>query len=228
MMVQLAETVDELETLVVGSKSTTPNSSLLDKDNVESDIFAVVVTGSDSTFCSGVDLSVDSFLSQEAGACFSSLMQNTLMRLAKLPLISVAAVEGFAIGGGAEMAVSCDHIVMSDEAAIRFSQAQMGVVPGWGGGFRLTQRVGPKHSLDILCSAKRFSANDALKIGLIDSISKKGESEAFAFDLLSNRYFSTAQSSEVLRGMKNVVLNSSTQNWDDIIAREGNEFKKLW
>ncbi|CAG8768150.1 16366_t:CDS:2, partial [Racocetra fulgida] len=106
MMAELSDIVDKLENIVQSNTNTnlnyenkSNNESMLNKEN---NLIGIIVTGSKNTFCSGLDLSVakDHILTPENGKKMSLLMQDTLFRFGQLPLISVAAVEGYALGGG--------------------------------------------------------------------------------------------------------------------------------
>ncbi|KAJ3105200.1 enoyl CoA hydratase domain-containing protein 1 [Phlyctochytrium planicorne] len=119
-----------------------------------------------------VDLGVaaESFLTSESGAEMSTLMHDTLSRLRRLPLITVAAVQGFALGGGAELTLGCDLRVIDESATLRFVQVRMGVIPGWQGGTRLAHLVGRSKALKLLAGAKPLTGKDCYEIGLADEV----------------------------------------------------------
>ena len=98
----------------------------------------------------------------------SRAMTAVLDGLLALPVPSVAALDGLAVGGGAELAVACDWRVASPEARIHFIHAELGIAPGWGGTARLARLVGRNHALRVLTRARPVSRGEALTFGLID------------------------------------------------------------
>ncbi|CAG8492205.1 17090_t:CDS:2, partial [Acaulospora morrowiae] len=168
MMAQLADLVDRLERIVKGETSV----------REEEELVALILTGSGNTFCSGFDLSVakEHILTSENGAKMSSLMQDTLFRFSQLPLISVAAIEGHALGGGAELSTACDHRCISDTAKVRFVQVKMATTPGWGGGGRLIKIVGKTSALRIMGASVPLTGKDALDVGFADILAVNNES----------------------------------------------------
>jgi ethylmalonyl-CoA/methylmalonyl-CoA decarboxylase len=125
-----------------------------------------------AAFCSGGHLGdVRTALgSPEAGRVMSVAMTAVLDALLALPIVSVAAADGVAMGGGAELLTACDHRVLAAGARVHFVQARLGVAPGWGGARRLIAHVGRPRALRLLTAAEPVSAADALTIGLADAV----------------------------------------------------------
>eukprot|EP00667_Euglena_gracilis_P016574 EG_transcript_17348 len=142
----------------------------------------VVLTGCHGTFCSGADLSVvrSHMAEGPAGRAMCLLMQDTLRRLHDCDVISVAAVEGKALGGGAELTTACDFRAMARDATIQFLQARMGVSTGWGGGERLVQLVGRRQALRLLPGTHGLSSDAALRCGFADCEADSGQAVAAA------------------------------------------------
>jgi ethylmalonyl-CoA/methylmalonyl-CoA decarboxylase len=141
----------------------------------------LLLAGSSEFFCSGADLRVLSHFSREEGLQMSALMQDTLSRMRALPLVSCALLSGGgAMGGGTELALSCDLRVMEDKAQFQMVQTKLGLSPGWGGGSRLVSLVGRRAAIKVLCTAQRLSAHDCLQVGLADAVGREGQS---AFDV---------------------------------------------
>ncbi len=140
-------------------------------------------------FCAGADLGLvgAGLDTPELAEGMAELMHELTARLRGLPLISVAAIEGAAVGGGAELCTATDFRVMSSEAHIRFVHARLGLSPGWGGGGRLVEIVGRQGALRLLAGARRVNAWQAQDLGLVDRICPPGEAESTARQLL-NRY----------------------------------------
>ncbi|HHO52801.1 MAG TPA: enoyl-CoA hydratase/isomerase family protein [Deltaproteobacteria bacterium] len=131
----------------------------------------VLVSSTDPrAFCSGGHLGEVSRVvdGSEAAERMSIAMTRVLDGLLALPLLSVAALDGLAIGGGAELAVACDWRVASPEAQLHFVHARLGIAPGWGGTGRLVRLLGRNHALRVLTAARPLSRGEAMTIGLID------------------------------------------------------------
>ena len=140
----------------------------------------------------------------------SKFMTETLYRLRQLPLLSVAAVDGFAVGGGAELTTSCDWRVMSSTATIRFVHAKMGAAPGWGGGARLVDLVGRREALKLLAHGTALDGAAALDLGLCDGVAEPGETAAAAATrLLIAPALEHAASIQSLRAIKTGVASAS-------------------
>ncbi|KAI9219297.1 ClpP/crotonase-like domain-containing protein [Blastocladiella britannica] len=114
----------------------------------------------------------------------SALMHDTLTRLRRLSIVSVAAVEGHAVGGGAELTTATDLRVVTFGTTVRFVHVKLGAAPGWGGAYRLTQLLGHTKALQLLLSAKKLDGDAAVKIGLAQWVAPSGGALAKAVDVL--------------------------------------------
>ncbi|KAJ0407199.1 hypothetical protein ATCC90586_005288 [Pythium insidiosum] len=211
MMAQLADIVATLEDPAVHGSLT-----------------ALVLGGSGGWFCAGADLRVakQELGSREAGIAMGALMVDTLTRLRRLPLVSIALVSGGAFGGGAELATACDFRVMANNAVIQFVQAKMGVSPGWGGGARLHKVVGRQQALRLLCTAERLNATRAQSIGLVDAVFD-GESSAAEACAEFVRPFDCV-TPEVSHGAKRLITNADDVSLDEVLEFEHRVFAALW
>lgn len=135
---------------------------------------AVVVLRSTSgrAFCAGGDLSaVRAHLLDRAGAAaMLDTMTWALDSIARHAAIVIGAVDGAALGGGAELVTICDHIVMGDRARLGFVHAGLGVSPGWGGTRRLIARVGSRRALQLMLDPRARSADECARLGLADEV----------------------------------------------------------
>jgi len=130
-------------------------------------------------------------------------MHHNYARLQSLPMISLAVVEGMAIGGGAEMITACDYRLMTREAAIGFVHIRIGIIAAWGGGSRLTQLIGPQKALDMMTTGRTINSEEALKMGLVDGvIENSGHAINESKDWLKNY---TKYSAETVRAAKGIV-----------------------
>ena len=145
---------------------------------LESDpVSALVLHGvGGEAFCAGGDLRAvrNHLLDHAAAAAMVSVMTDALDRIAALPTIVLAAVDGPALGGGAEILTACHHVTASADSRIGFVQARLGVSPGWGGGSRLVARIGSRRAALVLGEARTLTAEEALEVGIIDAVVTAG------------------------------------------------------
>lgn len=128
---------------------------------------ALVLTGAgDKAFVAGADISEMNGLSAEQGRAFAAAGQRALSRLEALPIVTVAAVNGFALGGGNELALACDLVYASEKARFGQPEVNLGLLPGWGGTQRLARRVGPMRALEIVLTGEMVDAARAKEMGL--------------------------------------------------------------
>ncbi|TGK03093.1 enoyl-CoA hydratase [Leptospira langatensis] len=144
--------------------------SCIEKAGRDPKIRALVLSGEGSVFCAGADLKeradmsekeVHRFLDQ-VGACFQALEN--------LPFPTIAALDGDAYGGGLEMALCCDFILMSHEAKVGLTETGLGIIPGAGGTQRLPRRIGRTKALELILTASVINAETALEIQLANSV----------------------------------------------------------
>jgi enoyl-CoA hydratase len=135
-------------------------------------IRGVIVTGQGGRiFCSGGDLKAyASFETTEDLQEMVSRLGGLLDQLEALSCPVIAAIDGQAIGGGAELAIACDMRIASSDATIVFPQVKLGILPGWNGLERLTRLCGTSTAMRLLMSAHRVRAEEALRCGLVDEI----------------------------------------------------------
>ena len=129
-------------------------------------------------------------------------MHDNLSRLQSLPLLSLALIEGMAIGGGAEIATSCDFRLFASGAQMGFVHIRIGIVSAWGGGSRLSQLIGSQKALDLMLSGRIVDSSEAQQMGLADGVVTEEGAESEALDWL-NKY--TKHSVETVRAVKRIV-----------------------
>ncbi len=142
-------------------------------DTVEgSNIRALIVTNADSdVFASGGDIGYFLTLNTANDARMMAYRMHVLLnRFEELEIPTVCAINGSAIGGGAELAVAFDIRFMRNDSFIQFKEKQIGVTTGWGGTYRLVRLVGYSTALKLLLSAEKVDAKTAIRIGLVDEI----------------------------------------------------------
>lgn len=137
---------------------------------------ALIVTGVGESFVSGGDLkALEAYTKRRDGLRLSVIMGNALQRLRALPCPTIAAINGPARGGGAEIAAACDQRVMAEGADIGFVHSQLGITTAWGGARYLLQLVGYPMALELLATGRVLGASEAKEIGLVDHVTAAGE-----------------------------------------------------
>jgi enoyl-CoA hydratase len=131
-----------------------------------SDVRAVVLTGAGRAFVAGADIAAMRSLSALDAERFAARGQGVFDRLSALPMPVIAAVNGFALGGGCELAMACDILLAGDKAVFGQPEVKLGLIPGFGGTQRLVRRVGLSTALDLCLTARNVNADEAVAIGL--------------------------------------------------------------
>jgi enoyl-CoA hydratase/carnithine racemase len=144
------------------------------------DIAAVIVWGGEKVFAAGVDIKELESMSYTDMVDHSALLQDFTRALATLPKPTVAAITGYALGGGCEVALACDFRVAADDARLGQPEVLLGVIPGAGGTQRLARLVGATRAKDLVFSGRFVGAAEALEIGLVDEVVPAAEVYATA------------------------------------------------
>lgn len=150
-----------------------------------SDVSAVIVWGGERVFAAGADVKEMSEMSYTDMAAHVRLLQRFSRALAAIPKPTVAAITGFALGGGLETALCCDFRVVADNAKLGQPEIALGIIPGAGGTQRLPRLVGPAKAKDIIFTGRFVDAEEALAIGLADRVVPAGEVLATAQALVA-------------------------------------------
>ncbi len=129
---------------------------------------AVVVTGGDRIFAAGAE--IREFGGPAEAAAIGARFSEALGALAALPRMVIAAVSGFALGGGCELALACDVRFASTKARFGQPEILLGIIPGGGGTQRLARLVGPARAKDLILTGRQVRADEALAIGLVDYV----------------------------------------------------------
>ena len=129
---------------------------------------AVVITGGDRLFAAGADIS--EFGGPEDAARIGASFHAALNAVAALPCFTIAAVSGFALGGGCELAMACDYRIASTKAVFGQPEILLGIIPGGGGTQRLPRLVGASRAKEIMITGRQVKADEALNIGLANEV----------------------------------------------------------
>ncbi|HET8541486.1 MAG TPA: enoyl-CoA hydratase-related protein [Anaeromyxobacter sp.] len=132
------------------------------------DVEALVLTGAgEKSFVAGADIAAMSAMTPVQARAFAERAHGILERLELLPVPTIAAVNGFALGGGSEIALACDLVYASENARFGQPEVNLGIIPGFGGTQRLTRRVGLMRALEMVMTGDMYDAARAKEIGLV-------------------------------------------------------------
>jgi len=134
------------------------------------DVKVLIITGEGKAFVAGADIAEMVNMNSEQGTAFSKTGQNTFSSLEKLEIPVIAAINGFSLGGGCELAMACDIRIASTFAKFGQPEVNLGLIPGYAATQRLARHVGLSNALYLLFTADIINADEALRIGLIQKI----------------------------------------------------------
>ncbi len=144
----------------------------VDQENIRC---LIITGGGEKSFVAGADIAAMSRYTKEEGEAFSRLGNDVFRRIELFPVPVIAAVNGFALGGGCELCMACDFRICSENAVFGQPEVGLGITPGFGGSQRLPRLVGPGMALQIICTARNIKADEALRIGLVNAVWPKEE-----------------------------------------------------
>ena len=147
------------------------------------DVRAVVVTGGELTFSAGSDVKAFESHTGAAGRPHFTREEAAFSRLARLPMPTIAAIEGNALGGGLELALACDIRVCSEKAKLGLPEVRLAVTPGAGGTQRLSRVVGSGRAKEMTLTGRILDAHEAERIGLVSRVVVAGEAVAVAREI---------------------------------------------
>lgn len=136
----------------------------------------LLLTGAgEKAFAAGADISEMTEMGPAEAAAFSKLGHSVCTALEAMSIPTIALVRGFALGGGTELALACDFIVAAESAVFGLPEVSLGVIPGFGGTFRLVSRVGAARAKELIFSGRRVRSDEALRMGLANVVVTKDE-----------------------------------------------------
>ncbi len=155
----------------LNSELLTELNGLLDEIAQDDSVKVVIITGSgDKAFVAGADIAEMQNISPLEGRAFGKFGQAIFNKLENIPQPVIAAVNGFALGGGCELAMACDIRIASDKAKFGQPEVGLGIVPGFGGTQRLPRLIGKGRAKELLYTADMINAEEAYRIGLVNRI----------------------------------------------------------
>jgi enoyl-CoA hydratase len=134
------------------------------------EIKAFILTGTGNVFASGADIRELQTLTPDSARAFAERGQNLFQRISDARQLTIAAVNGYCMGGGLDLALACRVRVASPGAVFAHPGARLGIITGWGGTQRLPQLIGAARALEMFTTARRINASEALELGLVSRI----------------------------------------------------------
>ena len=144
--------------------------AVLDEVEAREDIYVAVLTGAGRSFVAGADIGQMSELTAAQAKAFGALGNRVFLKLEQLTKPTIAAVNGFALGGGCELAMACDIRLASEKAKFGQPETGLGITPGFGGTQRLPRIVGSARAMELILTARNISAAEALEMGLVSHV----------------------------------------------------------
>ena len=200
------------------------NSAVLDElngclDGIDTNVVrAIVLTGAgNKSFVAGADIGEMSKLSPAEGEAFGKKGNDVFRKIETFPIPVIAAVNGFALGGGCEIAMSCDIRICSDNAMFGQPEVGLGITPGFGGTQRLARLVGAGMAKQLIYTARNIKADEALRIGLVNAVYPQEELLGVAKKMAGN----IAQNAPIaVRACKKAINDGLDAKMDDAIVIE--------
>lgn len=143
-------------------------SNALDEAEKNEDIFVLIITGAGRAFVAGADISEMTTMNVAQAKALADMGNNIYLRLENMGKPTIAAINGFALGGGCELALSCDIRISSEKAKFGQPEVGLGIIPGFGGTQRMARIVGTGIALELILTGKTIDANYAMNIGLVN------------------------------------------------------------
>ena len=180
-------------------------NQILDLIEQDREIRVLVLTGAgDKAFVAGADISELAKLNPLEAKAFAKKGQSTFSRLEALPIPVIAAVNGFALGGGTEVSLACDFIYASEKGVFGLPETTLGLIPGFGGTQRLSRLVGANLARELIFTGRTFPASKALEYGIVNQVCPP---ETLMEQVLKTAKTLTARGKVSLRAAKESVLN---------------------
>ncbi len=189
---------------------------------------AAIITGAGKAFAAGADIAAMTEMNEWEGRDFGALGHSVFASIEKLRFPVIAAVNGFALGGGCELALACDFIYASSKAKFGQPEVGLGVIPGFGGTQRLPRRIGSAMARELIYTGRMISADEALRIGLANAVFAPEElldsAQKVAAHIASQGPIAVATAKRLIaRGIEKPLLDANALEQDAFAACFGTE-----
>jgi enoyl-CoA hydratase/carnithine racemase len=182
------------------------------------DVWVIILRGAgERAFSAGADLKARRDFTPEDWAYQRSLLREMFTELHNLPQPMIAAVHGFALGGGTELALHADFVVASEDAVFGLTEVSLGIIPGGGGTQNLPRMIGRNRAKELIFTARRIPASEALHLGLVNHVVPRPElvpkAAALAQEIMKNSPFAVKQA-------KWAIDRGADQEFEEALERE--------
>lgn len=149
---------------------------VLTRLDTQREVRVVILTGSgEKAFAAGADIAAMRGMTPEEARQFSTYGQAVMARIAGMRAVVIAAVNGYSLGGGCELAMACDIRIASTRAKFGIPEVTLGVIPGFGGTQRLSRLIGVGRALEMMATGRQITAEEAMRMGLVNHVTEPGE-----------------------------------------------------
>ncbi len=200
-------------------------NQMLDEVSKRDDVRAVIITGEGKAFAAGADIAEMKDMSKEQGRQFSRTGHNVFSKIENFPLPVIAAINGYALGGGFELAAACDFRIASTKAMFGQPEVNLGLIPGFSGTQRLPRLIGEANALYLLMTGSNVDADEALNLGLVQKLVDT--------DLLMEEAYKitekiAAKGPKAVKLVKETVRRGGQLNFHDAEVLESKHFGSLF
>jgi enoyl-CoA hydratase len=190
-----------------------------------SDVKVLIITGEGKAFVAGADIAEMVDMDSKQGTAFSQAGQHTFRSLENLEIPVIAAINGFALGGGCELALACDFRIASAKAKFGQPEVNLGLTPGYAATQRLPRLVGLGDALYLLLTGDLISAEDALRIGLVQKVV---DPENLLSDVMGLARKIASKGPKAVRKVKQLARRGLLSDFDAGCAMESDDFGSLF
>lgn len=194
----------------------------LDSIKKDQDIRVLIITG-EKNFAAGADISEMVDITPEEAKAFS--FTRTFMKLENLEIPTIAAISGYALGGGLELALACDLRIASEDAKLGLPEINLGIMPGAGGTVRLPRLIGEAKAKELIFLGENLTASEAYQYGIVNWLVKSGELMTEAYRLAEKL---AEKSQSALRNAKKSIMNKDKHSSKEAFINEAEIWSGLF
>ncbi len=187
--------------------------NIVDGIKLDKDIRTVIITGAgDKSFSAGADLRERRTLNEKEVRRNVSMIRDVFTKIEELPQPTIAAINGYALGGGLELALVCDFRIAVKEASVGLTEVSWGIIPGAGGTQRLARLIGTSKAKELVLTARKINADQALDLGIVNKVVERDQllfaSVELAEEIMKNAPLAVIQAKYAIHYGSNVDINT--------------------
>ena len=194
-------------------------------NNITQEVKLIIITGSGKSFVAGADISEMAGKNKKEAEILAKLGQDTFNRLEELTIPVIAAVNGFALGGGCELAMACDFRIASTKAKFGQPEVNLGIIPGYGGSQRLSRLSGLGNAMYMILTGEMINAEEAKNFGLVQKVV---EPEELMNECLKLATTILSKGPNTISSAKKVIREGLKTSLEDGLNMEADEFSSLF